>query len=306
MTSPLLPTYGGVTGQVSVTRFANTGVAGQLAQSAGGVDPIINTFTAAETIYNGLACYTSPSFATVDGVTSDMVVQLPHTSQGVITSDQDITNGATTVVILNGVTMTAITAASDDPATNLAQIASAIAAQPNIASVQTNDNSNTITVTATTGNPVVFTSVTTQLAGDNGQDFTWSIASSTIGQFWGIARYDATKQNAYTPPTSTGVISGEILPTQANQPIAVIQRGTVWVTPETTNSAAASTPVTNASPVYVRVVPTAAHPLVGAFRSDSDSGNAVLVPSSCAQWILGTSGTQGGVAKINITSVQGG
>lgn len=298
-----LPSYGGVIGQTEVSSRANSFIAGQIASTNGNWYKVAS-FAALETIYPGYAVFTAANFVpTVQNPSGDFYVQLPYTSQGVITSPQAIADTDVTSIVLNGVTIPDITAVSTDPNTNLDQIAAAILAQANIASATPNYTTNSITVIATTGNPVVFGAVQTTTG--TGSIF-WTTASSTGGTFWGVSILDRTKTNVYAPQGVPGSISGSINPYYPNEPVLVMQFGQVAVAPELTTSAGVESPVTNGSPVYVRTVATTVNPNIGAFRSDDDGGNAVLIPNYCAQWVYGNAGLRGGVAVLNITCPQGG
>jgi hypothetical protein len=302
-----LPVYGGVVGQTTVKSRMNTAIAGQVVIQSGSLGiGSIPSFVALETIEAGLACYTAPGFVGSGQNTQDLYVQLPHQNEAVMTLAQDITDGSITNVTVNGVALAPIVAVDTDPATNLNQVSAAILAQPNIASVVADPVENSIIIKATAGNPVVVSVATTDIGGLGEDIAVWTVASSTLGKFWGVSVFNQNAMNAYTPSGTPGQISGEATPAPANSPVLVMQLGQVAVLPETTNSSGTPTPITNSSPVYVRTIPTTLYPLVGSFRGDSDGGNAVLVPNNCAQWKYGSATTYGGTAILNVTSPQGG
>ena len=301
-----LPVYGNVIGQTSVSNRFNSFVAGQIAMTSGYLK--LASFVALETIYAGLACYTSPGFETSTiNPSSDYYVQLPRAASAVLNAPQQIAEGYTTNITMNGVAIPAIVAADASPQANLSAVAVVLAQQTNIASAVAVYATNSITVTATTGNPVVITVATLTYPGGAGTIVdNWTTSDGILGQFWGVSVWNPSAQNLYAPKGVPGSISAQATPYLPNSPVQVMQFGAIAVAPETMTSAGVASPITNASPVYVRTTATPQNPVVGAFRGDSDAGNAILVPASCAQWLFGTSATIGGTAILNITCSQGG
>lgn len=208
----------------------------------------------------------------------DMQVRLPHVDIVAVTLSTALTSGASTVVTLNGIALTPVVYASSN-ADTLTAIAALIAAQDFVASAVSN-GTDTITITADQGFAVTATFATT-----GGSAPTWTSAYSNDNVFYGVALYIQNKMNILGVNGSDGA-----LPYQIGDPVPVMTRGRVWVTPENT--------VTSDSPVYWRIAPTMSNPQVGGFRSDSDGGTAILISSNQIRWIIGASA--GGLAVLDI------
>lgn len=209
----------------------------------------------------------------------DMQVRLPHRDIAAVTASTALSAGNITTVTLNGITLgTTVTYATSNAATLLA-IAALIEAQDGVASAVSN-GTDTITVTATQGLPI-----TLVLSTSGGSAVTWTTAYTNDNVFYGVALYIQNKMNIL------GVNgSGAALPYQIGDPVPAMTRGRVWVVPEDD--------VTSDDPVYWRITPTLSFPQVGGFRSDSDGGNAILLPSNQIRWLIGASA--GGYAVLDI------
>jgi hypothetical protein len=209
----------------------------------------------------------------------DLQVRLPHQDIVTLGINTPLVASNSTIVTLNGIALTPVVYATSNTAT-LAAIAALIAAQPGIASA-VSDGSANIQINADQGFAVTATAVTTLGAGQP----TWTSTYSNDNVFYGVAVYIQNKMNLYGPQGSAG--AAPYIPGDA---VATLTRGRIYVTVENT--------VTSDSPVYWRMIPTLSNPQVGGFRSDSDSGNAILLPSNQVRWI--TSASAGNLAVLEI------
>jgi hypothetical protein len=210
---------------------------------------------------------------------ADYQVRLPQTDIATATVSTALITGNSTVATLNGIALAPVVFATNN-ATTLTAIAALIAAQPGIASA-VSDGTSVITVTASQGSGVTLSLVTTAGATQP----TWAVVLSGDNVFYGVAIRIQNKMNLYSAAGSAGPS-----PYIPGDPIPVLTRGRVWVTVENT--------VTSDSPVYWRVTATVGNPTLGLFRSDSDGGNAVLLPSTNVRWIVGA--TAGNLAVLDI------
>jgi hypothetical protein len=256
-------------GQTSYNFLMNVASQGQLYDI--GFNNVLTPVTPIETILMGLGV------AKVIG--ADYQVRLPHQDIVTLTESTSLVTSNSTIVTLNGIALTPVVYATSNAAT-LTAIANLIAAQPGIATA-VSDGTSVITITADQGFAVTATAVTTSGSGQP----TWTPAYSNDNVFYGVALYIQNKQNLLGVTGSAGPA-----PYFPGQPVSTLTRGRVWVTVENT--------VTSDSPVYWRMIPTVSFPQVGGFRSDSDSGNAILISSTQAKWILGASA--GGLAVLDI------
>jgi hypothetical protein len=210
---------------------------------------------------------------------SDYEVRLPHMNVSTSVVSTALITGNSTVATVNGIALAPVVFATSNTLT-LAAIAAAIAAAPGIASAVSN-GTDTITVTADQGEAVTVSLVTTLGASQP----TWTTTASTQDIFYGVALYIQNKMNLYGPQGSNGSA-----PYYVGDPVSTLTRGRVWVNVENT--------VSSDTPVYWRVKPTVSNPQVGGFRSDSDGGTAILLPSNQVRWILGA--TAGNLAVLDI------
>lgn len=255
--------------QLSYNFLMNVGSAGELYDI--GFNNVLTPVSAIEQIPIGLGV------AKVIG--SDYQVRLPHVNVSTSVVSTALITGNSTVATVNGIALAPVVYATSNTAT-LAAIAAAIAAQPNIGSAVSN-GTDTITVTASQGFAVTVSLVTTLGASQP----TWTTTASTQDIFYGVALYIQNKMNLLGPQGSNGGA-----PYFVGDPVSTLTRGRVWVNVENT--------VSSDTPVYWRVNPTLANPQVGGFRSDSDGGNAILLPSTQVRWILGA--TAGNLAVLDI------
>ncbi|PWU04921.1 MAG: hypothetical protein C5B43_03975 [Verrucomicrobia bacterium] len=255
--------------QLSYNFLMNIGVAGELYDI--GFNNVLSPVSAIEP-----AILPGQGLAKIIG--QDMQVRLPHVDIAVVTASAPLSAGNSTVVTLNGIALSPVVYATSNAAT-LAAIAALIAAQDGIASAVSN-GTDTITINATQGFAVSATFVTS-----GGSGVTWTTTYSNDNVFYGVAVFIQNKMNLYSPQGSVGpapYIKGDAVP--------ALTRGRIYVTVENN--------VTSDSPVYWRIAPTLANPLVGGFRSDSDGGTAILLSNNIVRWI--TSASTGNLAVLEI------
>ena len=207
-----------------------------------------------------------------------MQVRLPHQDQASVVQSAPLSAGNSTTVTLNGVALTPVVYATSNAAT-MGALAALIAAQPFIASA-TFDGTSTINIQAEQGFPVTAVFVTS-----GGSAVTWTTNYSNDNVFYGISVYIQNKMNLYGPQGSAG--AAPYIPGDA---VATLTRGRIYVKAENN--------VTSDSPVYWRQIATMSNPILGSFRSDSDGGNAILLPNTQVRWI--TSASAGNLAVLEI------
>lgn len=211
----------------------------------------------------------------------DLQVRLPHVDIATAIVSTALITGNSTVVTLNGIALAPVVFATSNVLT-LAAIAALIAAQPGIASA-VSDGATTITVHAIQGSAVSLSLVTTL----GSTQPTWAVTLTNDNVFYGVAVYIQNKMNLLGPQGSNGAA-----PYFQGDAVPVLTRGRIYVLIETGST------VSSDGPVYWRVAPTMSNPQVGGFRGDSDSGNAILIPSTQVRWI--TSATGGNLAVLEI------
>lgn len=258
-----------VSGQTSYPLYMTVGSAGQLYDLS--FNNVFSPVSAVNNIPMGVGV------AKIVG--QDMQVQLPFENIVAVQASTSLVSGNSTIVTLNGIALTPVVYATSNAAT-LTAIAALIAAQDGIASAVSN-GTDTITITADAGLPVLATFATTGGAGQP----TWTSTYTNNLVFYGIALYIQNKQNLLGPQGSAG---GS--PYYPGDPVPVLTRGQVYVTTENQ--------MTSDSPIYWRIKPSLSFPQVGGFRSDSDGGNAILLPSTQIRCIIGASA--GGLAVLDI------
>jgi hypothetical protein len=256
--------------QLAYNFLMNIGVSGELYDI--GFNNVLSPVTPIEP-------YIFPGLGVAKIIGQDLQVRLPHQDIGTLTASTDLVSLNSTIVTLNGIALTPIVYVTSNAVT-MAAITALIAAQPNIASATYNGTTG-ITVVSDQGYAVTISAVTTAGSGQP----TWTTAYSNDNVFYGVAVFIQNKMNLYSPQGSVGpapYIMGDAIP--------VLTRGRIYVTAENN--------VTSDSPVYWRINPTMSNPQVGTFRSDSDSGNAILLGNNIVRWI--TSATAGNLAVLEI------
>lgn len=131
-----------------------------------------------------------------------------------------------------------------------------------------NAGNATLTTTALASAPP--TSVVISAMSGTGGTFTIGLAvlDATVdaADFQGVAVYDESLSPNTVPSQS------QTAEYHDRDVVSVLRKGAIWVTTEDACSFGA--------PVYVRVIASGANTQIGAFRSDADSSNAVLVPNA--------------------------
>lgn len=220
-----------------------------------------------------------PGLGLAKVIGQDLQVRLPHQDIAAVTQSIDLVALNSTVVTLNGVALAPVVFSVDN-ATTMTAIAALIAAQDNIASA-TFDGVDTINIQATQGFGLTVSFVTTLGATQP----TWTTLYSNDNVFYGVSVFIQNKMNLYGVQGSAGAA-----PYVPGDAVSTLTRGRIYVTAESN--------VTSDSPVYWRQVATVANPNLGSFRADSDSGNAILLPSNQVRWI--TSASAGSLAVLEI------
>lgn len=220
----------------------------------------------------------------------DYKIMLPRNDTASSVFSGDLVTGNVINVTVNGVAIAPVTFATSSLATMQA-IADAIQAIPSVASAVVGGAGNhTITIISQVGTA---TTVSGFLVTSGASQATVSTTTSQSGTFFGVTQSIYNKMNQWLPnqgpnlSLSSGIpnpyFQGEVAPT--------LTQGRIYVVPEDV--------VTSNSPVYLRVAPNGANTQLGAFRSDSDGGNAILIPVTTAIWREGN-GTVGGIAVLEL------
>lgn len=224
--------------------------------------------------------YIYPGLGVAKVIGQDMQVRLPHQDIASITASASLSASNSTVVTLNGIDLTPVVYATSNTLT-LQAIVNLIEAQPGISSASSNGTS-VITINANQGYSVSATAVTT-----GGSAVTWATALSNDNVFYGVSVFVQNKMNLYGPQGSAG--AAPYIPGDA---VSTLTRGRIYVYAENN--------ITSDSPVYWRQVSTLSNPVLGGFRSDSDSGNSLLISSDIARWIYGASAGSLAVLEVNM------
>lgn len=212
----------------------------------------------------------------------DLQVRLPHQDIVSVLQSTSLVTSNSTVVTLNGIALTPVVFATSNAATMNA-IAALIAAQPFIASA-TFDGTATINIQAEQGFAVSATFVTTAGSGQP----TWTSTYTNDNVFYGVSIYIQNKMNLLGPQGSAGAA-----PYFVGDAVSTLTRGRIYIQVESDDT------VTSDSPVYWRMIPTLTNPQVGTFRSNSDSGNCILLSSNQVRWITGATGGNLAVLELN-------
>lgn len=220
----------------------------------------------------------------------DYKIMLPRNDTASSAFSADLITGNVINATVNGVAIAPVTFATSHLLTMQA-IANEIAAIPSIASAVVGGAGNrTITIISNVGTATVVSSF---VVTGGASQATVTTTSSQSGTFFGVTQQIYNKMNQWNPyqgpnlQLSSGLPSpyaqGEVAPT--------LTQGRIYVVPEDV--------VTSNSAVYMRVAPNGANTQLGAFRSDSDGGNAVLIPATTAIWREGN-GVVGGIAVLEL------
>ncbi len=220
----------------------------------------------------------------------DYMVALPRNDMASSVFSADLITGNTVNMTVNGVAITPVLYATSHLATMQA-IANEIAAIPSISSATVGGaNNRTITIISNVGTASVVT-VGTVTGGVSQATITTTASQS--GTFFGVSQAVYNKMNIWIPDVGNNLTrsSGESAPYYEGNPVPTLTQGRIYVVPEDV--------VTSNSPVYLRVAPNGLNTQVGSFRSDADSGNAVLIPATSAIWREGN-GVVGGIAVLEL------
>jgi hypothetical protein len=210
----------------------------------------------------------------------DYQVRLPAQNLATVVLDADLVTSNSIAVTVNGVALTPIVFAVSHDDT-MDAIAAAIAAEPNIASATVGDaNNRTITVVADQGEVAFVDSFVVTLGASQA---TATITNTTSDGLYGVALRTQNKMNLYASTGSDGAA-----PYYEGDCVSMLTKGRVYVYVEDT--------LDSDDAVYMRFAPNGANTRLGVFRSDDDSGTAVLVPD--AVWRVGASA--GGLAVLEI------
>lgn len=221
---------------------------------------------------------------------TDYKIMLPRNNTASSVFSADLIEDNVVNATVNGVAIDPVTYATSSLLTMQA-VANAIAQIPSVASAVVGGvNNRTITIISNVGTATNVT-VFTVTGGDTQATITTTASQS--GTFFGVTQAIYNKMNQWLPyqgpnlQLSSGLPSpyfqGEVAPT--------LTQGRIYVVPENL--------VTSNSPVYMRVAPNGDNTQLGAFRSDADGGNAVLIPVTTAIWREGNP-TVGEVAVLEL------
>ena len=220
----------------------------------------------------------------------DYKIMLPRNDTASSVFSADLITGNTINATVNGVAITPVVFATSHLATMQA-VANAIAAIPSVASaVVGGANNRTITIISNVGTATVVSSF---VVTGGASQATVSTTASQSGTFFGVTQAIYNKMNYWNPTVGPNLTlsSGQQMPYFQGEVAPTLTQGRIYVVPEDV--------VTSNSPVYMRVAPNGANTQLGAFRSDSDGGNAVLIPVTTAIWREGN-GVVGGIAVLEL------
>lgn len=223
----------------------------------------------------------------------DYKIMLPRNDTASSVFSADLITDNVINATVNGVAIAPVTFAVDH-LTTMQAIADEIADIPSVTSaVVGGANNRTITIISNVGTATVVSSFVVTLGASQA---TVTTTESQSGTFFGVTQSIYNKMNQWLPnqtinlQLSSGIpnpyFTAEVAPT--------LTQGRIYVVPEDV--------VTSNSAVYMRVEASGSNTQLGAFRSDDDSGTAVLIPTTSAIWREGN-GTIGDIAvlELNIT-----
>jgi hypothetical protein len=114
---------------------------------------------------------------------------------------------------------------------------------------------------------------------------TATITNTTLDSLYGVAMRAQQKMNLIDANGSNGAA-----PYYTGEAVSMLTKGRIYVLVEDA--------ITSDSDVYLRFAPSGLNTQVGRFRSDDDSGTAVLIPG--AVWRVGASSGELAVLEINM------
>jgi hypothetical protein len=220
----------------------------------------------------------------------DYYIMLPRNNTASSVFSADLITANVINATVNGVAIDPVTFTTDH-LTTMQLIADAIAAIPTVESAVVGGASNrTITIISIPGTATVVTSFVVTLGASQA---TVTTTGSQSGTFFGVVQQIYNKMNTWVPDVGPNLTlsSGVQSPYYKGQVAPTLTQGRIYIVPETV--------VTSNSAVYMRIAASGSNTQLGAFRGDSDSGNAVLIPSTQAIWREGN-GTVGGIAVLEL------
>lgn len=262
--------------QLSYTTLMVVGVNGQVADNT--VKTVLSPLSAIEQIPIGCA--------TAKVVGADYEVRLPMNNLATLVFSADLVASNVINGSVGGSSISPVTYATSHLNT-MGLIATAIEAIDGVESATVGgDNNRTITIVM---DNEVAAAVTGWAITAGASQATITATNTTSDSIFGVALFDESQMNGWSPTGSTGP-----LPYQVGQSVSNMSQGHVFVTPEVA--------VTSDDPVYVRFINNGTGKTRGQFRNDSDSGKAFLVPSSVCAWLK--SGNTTTPAVLSIFNVQ--
>lgn len=220
----------------------------------------------------------------------DYAVMIPRNDTASSVFSADLVTGNVINATVNGVPIAPVTFDTSHLIT-MQLIADEIAAIPSVQSVVVGGaNNRTITIISNVGTATVVSSFVVTLGASQA---TVTTTSSQSGTFFGVTQAIYNKMNTWFPDVGNNLTrsSGEPSPYYPGNPVPTLTQGRIYVVPEDV--------VTSNSPVYLRVAANGLNTVLGSFRSDADSGTAILIPATQAIWREGN-GTVGGIAVLEI------
>lgn len=220
----------------------------------------------------------------------DYKIMLPRNDTASSVFSADLVALNTINVTVNGVAITPVVYTTSHLVT-MQLIADAIAAIPSVASaVVGGANNRTITIISDVGTA---TTVSGFLVTLGASQATVATTTGQSGTFFGVTQTIYNKMATWIPSTgpNLSLSSGTPTPYYQGEVAPTLTQGRIYVMPEDV--------VTSNSAVYMRVAPNGANTQLGSFRSDADSGNAVLIPATQAIWREGN-GTIGELAVLEL------
>lgn len=232
----------------------------------------------------------APALGVMKPFNVDYKIMLPRNDTASSVFSADLITDNVINATVNGVAITPVVFTTDH-LTTMQLIADEIQDIPSVASAVVGGlNNRTITIISEVGTATVVSSFVVTLGVSQA---TVATTSSQSGTFFGVTQAIYNKMNQWLPnqgpnlSLSSGIPSpyfqGEVAPT--------LTQGRIYVVPEDL--------VTSNSPVYLRVEPNGLNTILGSFRSDDDSGSAILIPVTSAIWREGN-GVVGGIAVLEL------
>lgn len=262
--------------QLTYTTLMAVGVNGQIADNT--IKTVLSPLCALEQIAIGKA--------TVKVVGADYEVRLPANNLATLVFSADLVASNVINGNVGGSAISPVTYATSHLNT-MGLIATAIQDIDGVVSATVGgDNDRTITIVM---DNEVQANVNAWVVTLGVSQATITATNSTSDSIFGVALFDESQMNQWTPTGSAGP-----LPYQVGQSVSNMSQGHVFITPESA--------VTSDSDVYVRFIDNGTGKTRGQFLGNSDSGKAMLIPSSVCRWLK--SGDASSPAVLSIFNVQ--